>query len=60
MKKHDYLVLALAAVILGIILAVSPKLDTVADEALIGTYGIDIPGLTRNARHLPEQDYPAY
>jgi len=60
MKKYDYLVLALAAAILGIIFVISPKVETIADEASIGTYGIDIPGLTRNARHLPEQDYPAY
>jgi hypothetical protein len=60
MKKHDYLALALAAVILAIIFAISPKVGTIADEASIGLYGIDISGLTRNARHLPEEDYPAY
>jgi hypothetical protein len=60
MNKHDYLALALAAVILGIIFVLSPKVGTIADEASIATYGIDIPGLTRNARHLPEEDYPAY
>jgi len=60
MKKHDYLALALAAVILGVILAISPTIGPIADEASNGVYGIDIPGLTRNARHLPEEDYPAY
>jgi len=60
MKKHDYFVLALAGVILGIIIAVSPKIETVADEASIGTFGIDTSGLTRNAGRLPEQEYPAY
>ena len=60
MKKHDYLALALAAVILGIIFAIAPKVGTIADEASIGRYGIDIPGMSRNARHLPDEDYPAY
>jgi hypothetical protein len=60
MKKHDYFALALAAVILGIILAISPKVGPIADEASIGMYGIDISGLTRNARQLPDEDYPAY
>jgi hypothetical protein len=60
MKKHDYLALALAAVILAIIVAISPKVETVADEATIGTYGIDSTGLTRSAGKLPEQEYPAY
>jgi hypothetical protein len=59
MKKHDYLALGLAAVILAI-LAISPKVETIADEATIGVYGMDIPGLTRNAQNLPEQDYPAH
>lgn len=60
MKKHDYFALALAALILGIIIAISPKVETIADEATIGLYGIDISGLTRNAQNLPEQDYPAH
>ena len=60
MKKNDYLALALAAVILGIIIAISPTVGPVADEASMGVYGLNIPGLTRNARHLPEQDFPAY
>jgi hypothetical protein len=60
MKKHDYLALALAAVILAIILAISPKVETIADEATIATLGIDTSGLTRNAGRLPDQEYPAY
>jgi len=60
MKKHDYLAVALAAIILGIILAVAPKVETIADEATITHQGIDIPGLTRNARNLSEEDYPAH
>ena len=60
MKKHDYFALALAGVILAIIIAISPRVETIADEALIGPYGIDATGLTRNAGKLPEQGYPAY
>jgi len=60
MKKRDYLVLALAVFILGIVVAISPKTETIANEASIGTRGIDILGLTRNAQNLPEEDYPAY
>lgn len=60
MKKRDYLTLGLAAVILAIIIAVSPKVETIANEASVGAHGIDILGLTRNARNLPEEDYPAH
>jgi hypothetical protein len=60
MKTRDYFTLALAAFILAIILAVSPKVETVANEASVGAQGIDILGLTRNAGNLPEQDYPAH
>ena len=60
MRKHDYLILTLAAVILGIIIAISPNVETIANEASTDIYGIDILGLTKNARHLPEQHYPAH
>ena len=60
MKKHDYFALALAAVILAIIIAISPKVETIADEATITNQAFDIPALTRNARNLPDQEYPAY
>jgi hypothetical protein len=60
MKKHDYFVLGLAAVILGIIIAISPKVETIADEASIANHGIDILGLTRSARNLPDEDFPAH
>jgi hypothetical protein len=60
MKKHDYFALALAVVILAIIFAISPKVGTIADEASIGSHGIDILGLTRNARNLPDEEFPAH
>jgi hypothetical protein len=60
MKTRDYLTLALAAFILAIIFSISPKVETTANEASIAAHGIDILGLTRNARNLPEEDYPAH
>jgi hypothetical protein len=60
MKKHDYFALALAAVILAMIFAIAPKVETIADEATIATMGIDASGLTRSAGKLPEQEFPAY
>ena len=60
MKARDYLTLVLAAFILVIIFSISPKVETTANEASIGTHGIDIFGLTRNARNLPEEEYPAH
>jgi len=60
MKTRDFLTLALAAFILAVIFSISPKVETTANEALVGTLGIDILGLTRNARNLPEEDYPAH
>ena len=60
MTKRDYFILAFAMFILGTIIVVSPRTETIANEASVGTHGIDILGLTRNARNLPEEDYPAH
>ena len=60
MRKHDYIVLALAAAILATIIAISPNVQTVANEASTEIYGVDILGLTKNARNLPEQHYAAH
>ena len=60
MRKHDYIALALAAVILAVIIAISPNVQTVANEASTEIYGVDILGLTKNARDLPEQHYAAH
>lgn len=60
MTKRDYLILAVAAVVFGIIIATSPKVETIADQASVARYGIDILGLARNARNLPEEDYPVH
>ena len=53
MRKHHYALLALAALLIGCIIALSPKIATVANEASTELYGIDILGLTRNAKQLP-------
>ena len=60
MRKHDYLILALAAAVLTVIMATSPKVETIANEASTEIYGVDILGLTRNVRDLPEQHYAAH
>jgi len=60
MRKEEYMVLALAAVILAVIIAISPNVTTVANEASTEIYGVDILGLTKNARDLPEQQYAAH
>ena len=60
MRKHDYIALAFAAVILAVIIAISPNVQTVANEASTEIYGVDILGLTKNARNLPEQHYAAH
>ena len=60
MTKRDYLLLVFAIVVLGIFIVFSPKTETIANEASIGAHGIDILGLTRNARNLPEEEYPAH
>ena len=60
MRKHDYIVLALAAAVLTVIMAISPKVETIANEASTEIYGVDILGLTRNAQDLPEQHYAAH
>jgi len=60
MRKHDYFLLALAAVVLAVIIAISPNVQTVANEASTEIYGVDILGLTKNARNLPEQHYAAH
>ena len=60
MRKHDYMILAFAAAVLAVIIAISPKVETIANEASTEIYGVDILGLTKNARDLPEQHYAAH
>lgn len=60
MRRQDYIVLALAAAIIAVIIAVSPNVTIVANEASTEIYAIDILGLTKNAQVLPEQQYAAH
>ena len=52
--------LAAAAIVLAVILAVSPHATIIANEASGEIYGIDILGLTKKATNLPEQQFPAH
>ena len=60
MRKHDYLLLALAAAVLAAIITISPNVQTVANETSTEIYGVDILGITKNAQNLPEQQYAAH
>jgi hypothetical protein len=56
-------VIALAstvAVLAMVILALSPPAAIVANEASGDTHSIDILGITKNARNLPEEQFPAH
>jgi|SRR3954454_19914008 hypothetical protein len=53
-------VLAAGAVLLALIIAVSPYATTVANEVSGEVYGVDILGLTKSATNLPEQQFAAY
>ena len=60
MRKQLIGLLALAAAILAVIVVVAPHARTITNEAATEVYGIDIAGLTKAAKHLPEQQYAAY
>ena len=60
MRKQSIALLALAAVVLAIIIMVAPHARTITNEASTEVYGIDILGLTKNAKNLPEQQYAAH
>lgn len=51
---------ALAAVVLAVIFAVAPKSIVTTNAASTEVYGIDILGLTKNAKDLPIEQYAAY
>jgi hypothetical protein len=53
-------ILTLAALILAVIIAISPHTTIVANEATGEVYGVDILGLTKNAKDLPVQQYAAH
>ena len=51
-------VLAAAAVVLALIVTVSPHASIDANEVSGEVYGIDILALTKNATNLAEQQFP--
>jgi hypothetical protein len=59
MRKQLTALLALAAAILAVII-VAPHARTITNEASTEVYGIDIAGLTKAAKDLPEQQFAAY
>jgi hypothetical protein len=60
MRRNILAILALAALVLAGIIAISPNVTTIANEASTEIYGIDILGLTKNAKHLPEEQFAAH
>jgi len=53
-------VLAAAAVVLALIVTVSPHATIVANEASGEVYGVDILGLTKKAVNLVDQEFPTH
>ena len=60
MRTRILAIIALAAVILAVIIAVSPNATIVANEVSGEVYAIDILGLTKDAKDLPVQQYAAH
>ena len=59
-RKQVTVALAAAALVLAIIFAISPHSEIVANEASNDIYGIDILGITKSAKNLPEQQFSAH
>jgi hypothetical protein len=53
-------ILTLAALILAVIISISPHATTVANEVTGEVYAVDILGLTKNAKNLPVEQYAAH
>ena len=53
-------ILTLAALILAVIVSISPRATIVANEVTGEVYAVDIFGLTKNAKDLPLQQYAAH
>ena len=53
-------ILTLAALILAVIVSISPHATIVANEVTGEVYAIDILGLTNKAKDLPVQQYAAH
>ena len=53
-------ILAAAAVVLALIVTISPYAAIVANEVSGEVYGIDILGITKKAVNLVDQEFPAH
>jgi hypothetical protein len=60
MRRDVFAMLALGALVLAGIIAISPNVRTVANEVTTEIYGIDILGLTKKAKDLPEEQFAAH
>ena len=60
MRMQIAAIAALAALVLAVIVAVSPHATIVANEISGEVYAIDILGLTKKGKDLPEQQYAAH
>jgi hypothetical protein len=60
MRKALIALMAVAALVLTGIVWVSPRATVITNEASTELYGIDILGLTKNAKDLPVQQYAAH
>jgi hypothetical protein len=53
-------IFALAALVLAVIFTVAPTATVMTNAASTEVYGIDVLGLTKNAKDLPVEQYAAY
>ena len=59
MRMQVVAIIAVAALGLAVISAVSPTATIIANEASTEIYGIDILGLTKNAKNMPVEQFAA-
>jgi hypothetical protein len=60
MRTKILAILTLAALILAVIVSISPSASVVVNEVTGEVYAIDILGLTKDAKSLPVQQYAAH
>ena len=59
MRIQAIAIIAVAALGLAVIFVVSPTATIIANEASTEIYGIDILGLTKNAKNMPVEQFAA-
>jgi len=60
MRMQVAAAIALAALVLAVILTIAPHTTIVANEVSGEVYAVDILGLTKQAKDLPEHKYAAH